>query len=337
MTDDAGAESARTKAESRRSFPYAAYFRDVNLAPQLLMAPEEIPWLTSIPADPEPRDTVLYLGCQALRTPEFCLEAIDVLGTLRADFVSFGGSAVCCGSVHQFFGHDIDLAERVSSSTTAKIARFKARNVLTICPNCNFQYEKGVASRSEPPFRMRHFYEYLHEHLAELRFVQPIAKKIGLHRHAGSSHHQDEHGQMCFDILSSIPGTEIVDLPQFPELGPICYGRAHRSLDDKRHGEIMDALFASALEQRCDVVATIYHACQRELCHEERRGPFTVRSVVGLVAEALGGGRGDRLKRLKKADDLEAALSEVEPNRAARGISHENTRAVIGGLLGRSP
>jgi len=326
-------DDGRRDAEGRRRFPYAAYFGEVNLAPQLLLAPEEISWLSKIPANPAPRETVLYLGCQALKTPHFCLEAMDVLTSLGTDFAAFGGSAVCCGSVHQFFGNDLDLAERVSQSTTAKIASFKARNVLTICPNCNYQYEKGAASEGDVPFRMRHFYDFLHERLADLRFVAPLKKKIGLHRHAGSSHHQDEHGQKCFEILSAIPGVTVVDLPAFDELGVICYGRAHRKLDDRRHAEIMDALFSAATAEGCDIVATIYHACQRELCQEERRGAFEVKSVVGLVAEALGHRHEDKLKRLKKLGDVDAAMKELAPNIAAHGIDPCVARTLLSSLL----
>jgi len=321
----------RSEAESRRPFPYAKYFGEVNLAPQALLA--DVPWLTKIPRDPAPRETVLYLGCQALKTPHFCMEAMDILKALGTDFVAFGGSSVCCGSVHQSFGLDEDLAERVSTSTTAKIASFKAKNVLTICPNCNYQYEKGAASKGDVPFAMRHFYDFLHERVSELRFVNPLNKKVGLHRHAGSSHHQDEHGQKCYEILSAIPGITIVDLPAFEELGVICYGKAHRKLDDKRHAEIMEALFGAAIAAGCDIVATTYHACQRELCQEERRGDFQVKSVVGLVAEALGYGHEDKLKRLKKAGDVEAAMNELAPNLAAHGISPEMARTLLRSLL----
>jgi heterodisulfide reductase subunit D len=323
-------EGERQEAEGRRKFPYARYFSDVNLAPQILLG--DIPWLTKIPPKPERRETLLYLGCQALKTPHFCLEAMDVLTALGMDFVAFGGSAVCCGSVHQHFGRDLDLSERVGNATTSKIGGFQADNVLTICPNCTYQYEHGAASKAEVPFEMRHFYDFLHERIGSLQ-LKPLRKKIGLHRHAGSSHHQDEHGQKAFEILSAIPGVTIVDLPAFEELGVLCYPRGFRKPDDKRHAEIMDALFGAAMREKVDVVATIYHACQRELCQEERRGGFEVKSVVGLVAEALGYSHEDTLKRLKKAGDVDAAMAELAPNIAAHRIDPAVARALLESLL----
>ena len=324
-------DPARVEAEGRRPFPYARYFSDVNLTPQLLLG--EIPWLTKIPHAPKPQDTVLYLGCQALKTPHFCMEAMDILKSLGTEFVAFGGSAVCCGSVHQHFGRDLDLSERVGNATTTKIGSFEAENVLTICPNCTYQYEHGAASEGDVPFEMRHFYDFLHERLGDLRFPRPLEKRIGLHRHVGSSHHQDEHCQKAYEVLAAIPGVTIVDLPTFEDLGVLCYPKGFRKPDDKRHAEIMDSLFGAAIAEKCDIVATVYHACQRELCQEERRGDFEVKSVVGLVAEALGFKHEDKLKRLKKAGDVEAAMQELAPNIAAHGVNPDVARALLKSLL----
>jgi Fe-S oxidoreductase len=183
-TSDAAPDAEREQAERSRPFPYARYVSDVNLAPQILLG--TVPWLSKIPPAPERQETLLYLGCQALKTPHFCLEAMDVLKAMGLDVVAFGGSAVCCGSVHQHFGHDEALSERVGKATTGKIASFRAENVLTICPNCTYQYEHGAASRGDVPFEMQHFYDFLHARIGSLPLA-PLEKKVGLHRHAGSS------------------------------------------------------------------------------------------------------------------------------------------------------
>jgi heterodisulfide reductase subunit D len=95
----------------------------------------------------------------------------------------------------------------------------------------------------------------------------------------------------------------------------------------------LDALFDAAITADVDVVATIYHACQRELCQEERRGRFEVKSVVGLVAESLGIRHDDVLKRLKKAGDVDAAMIELAPNISANGIDPAVARELLKNLL----
>lgn len=315
-------------------FPYAAYFREVDVMPALQMLPEEMPWMQAIPENPEARDTVFYLGCQSLKTPHFVMEAMDVLKALGLDFATIGGPANCCGSVHQNFGKDYAIAEKVSASATERIMAFKPNNVLTVCPNCTHQYENVVAKKAALPFEMTHFYDFILERAAGLKFVERLDIKVGLHRHVGSSHHQDRHGDACKEILSLIPGIEVVDLPGFPELGPLCYMRAVRGVPDERYEEMMRQMFGAAQEAGCDVVATIYHACQRELCHEEARGDFKVRSVLGLVAEAMGfPPREDKILAYKKMGDIEKVMAAVEPNMKAHGISPDVARTVLTSVL----
>lgn len=333
------------KAEGGRAFPYAAYFSEIDVMPALLMMPDEIPWLRQAPRDPGPHETVLYLGCQALKTPHFCREAIDVLESLGESVVTIGGPAVCCGSVHENFGHDLDLAEGAGKSTTGKLASFAPENVLTICPNCTHQYEHGVASTlDDMPFDMTHFYQHVHANRGRLDFRVSGARprRVGLHRHLGSSHHQDEHGDLCAELLAAIPGVEVVELPTLEALGPLCYPRAFRRIEDDAWAAYTDRLFGVAREAGCDVVATIYHACQRELAIEvagralrgDQYGATEVVSVCGLLSRALGHPpRDDGIRRLKALGDVDAVMAAVAPNVEAHRIDPALARRVVTSVL----
>lgn len=315
------------------AFSYKSYFDQANVLAALQMMPDEIPWLTQVPAEPEPRDTVLFLGCNALKTPHLILSVVDTLNAMGVDFVTLGGPANCCGIVHHL-GEDYDVSEKLSDSSTAKIARFRPHNVVTICPNCNYQYENVVSKTTEVPFEMVQFYEFLHARLADLPIRGNFAKRIGLHRHAGSSHHQDRHGEVCTDILRAIPGVEVVDLPQYRELGAYCTARAMTNATPDRHAEIIDELFAAATGAACDIVATLYHSCQRELCGEEHRRGVEVKSVYTIVGDALGFPHEDKLKRFKEIGDVEHVLEVVAPNLAAHHLPPEAARAALASVLG---
>jgi len=327
------ADDAPSKPIKRR-FPYADYFREVDVMPALQVKPDDLPWMQAIPDKPEARDAVLYLGCQALKTPHFVREAMDVLTALGMDFATIGGPANCCGSVHQNFGKDYAIAEKVSEAASARIMAFQPNNVLTVCPNCTHQYENVVSKKTDLPFEMAHYYDFLLERAAALKFVKPLNLRIGLHRHLGSSHHQDRHGDACAELLGKVPGVKVVELPAFEELGALCYMRAARGVTQERYEEIMQAIFGAAVAESCDVVATIYHSCQRELCHEDHRGPFKVRSVPGLLAEALGcPPREDLFREYKRLGDLDKVMEAAEPLARAHGISPETARVVLRSVL----
>ena len=317
-------------------FSYKDYFGGINVIAALQLMPDEIPWLTIVPRDPEPKDTVLFLGCNALRTPHLILATVDVLKALEVDFVTLGGPANCCSIVHSLHG-DTHMAEKVSETSTDKIARYKPNNVVTICPNCNYTYEHVVAKTQDPPFEMVQFYEFLHARIQDAPFKKPFEKRIGLHRHLGSSHHQDRHGDMCADILAAIPGVEVVELPSFEDLGALCTHRASTDMTEERYDEIMDALFAAAAAEKCDMMAVIYHSCQRELGGQEYRAtgaPVEVKSVYEIVAEAFGYHHEDKIKRFRKIGDVDAILADVAPNMEAHRISPEAARAALATLLG---
>ncbi len=320
-------------ASDEQKFPYTNYFREVNVMAALQLMPDEIPWLTKVPDTPEPYDTVLFLGCNALKTPHIVQAALAISRTLTPRCVAIGGPANCCGILHHMNG-DLQQADRIAESSTSKVASFRPTNVVTICPNCNYYFENVVSRQHEVPFEMMQFYEFVHPRVSQLAITRPYPKRVGLHRHVGSSHHQDRHGDVCAEILRAIPGLELVELPSFPDLGPLCTARAARNLSDARYAEVLDELFAAAAREACDVLATIYHSCQRELCGEEARGPVEVKSVITILAEALGFEFEDKLKRFKKIGNVDVVLEEVAPYVKAHRLSPQVARTVLASVIG---
>ena len=314
-------------------FSYRDYFSQANVLAALQLMPAEIPWLTIVPADPEPRDTVLFLGCNALKTPHLILSVVDTLRAMGVDFVTLGGPANCCGIVHHL-GEDFDVSEAMSDTSTAKIVRFQPNHVVTICPNCNYQYDNVVTKTADVPFEMVQFYEFLHERLSELPIKRRYEKRVGLHRHAGTSHHQDRHGDVCAEILKAIPGIEVVELPSFKELGAYCTASAMTDATPERYQEIMDEMFSAAADRNCDIVATIYHSCQRELCGEEHRVPsMEIKSVYTIIGEALGFDHEDKLKRYKQIGDIDKILDEAAPYIDAHELSPEAARKALASVI----
>ena len=314
------------------NFSYKQYFAQSDILAALQLMPEEILWLTTVPAEPDSCDAVLFLGCNALKTPHLILSVVDILSAMGIQFVTIGGPANCCGIVHHL-GEKFDVAEAVADSATAKVARFQPRNVVSICPNCNYHYDNVVSKTAEIPFQMEQIYEFLNERLSDLPAMQPFEKRVGLHRHEGTSHHQDRHGDMCADILRAIPGVELVELPSFEELGAYCTTKTMTITTAERYEEIMDELFSVA-DRECDVMATMYHSCQRELCGRDHRAPsLEVKNVCTILAEAMGFPHEDRFARYRRIGDIDEIMHDAAPFIEAHGLMPDAVRKALAAVI----
>jgi Fe-S oxidoreductase len=81
-------------------FDYADYFAQISVLGDLLRDRPERAWLTTMPRDPEPKQYVVWLGCNVLRTVHIVETLDDILKQIGVDYVMLGGAANCCGVQH---------------------------------------------------------------------------------------------------------------------------------------------------------------------------------------------------------------------------------------------
>ena len=96
--------------------------------------------------------------------------------------------------------------------------------------------------------------------------------------------------------------------------------------------------FAAAETAGVDTLATIFHACHREICHYESGQSFEILNFMELVGESLGFRHEDVYKRLKLMQDIDAIVRDSEDLIARHGLDLEQVRDVIHAdmLSGRS-
>ena len=82
------------------TFSFARYFGEINILADLQFMPGEKPYIGWPSAAPEPKDLLLNLGCNVLRTAHLAKTVISVLKAMGFDFNTVGGPAHCCGIVH---------------------------------------------------------------------------------------------------------------------------------------------------------------------------------------------------------------------------------------------
>jgi hypothetical protein len=135
------------------------------------------------------------------------------------------------------------------------------------------------------------------------------------------------------EILSAIPGVEVVDLG-IPSVGLMSnYLRALPAY--KRELQLKELETARA--EAVDALVVVYHADYRELCAHERDWPFEIVNVLEVVGEAMGLRQEDEYKRLKLMQNVEAILADCADLAAQHGLEPKTTRLAVQAMLNDQP
>lgn len=278
-------------------------------------------------ADAPTGEVTFYTGCNVWKTPHIVLTALDALEAVGVSATVMGGPTMCCG-VYAFNQGDGKVSGRQAFGTVEKLAAAGSARTLSWCPSCQVQIGdlalgNWAAEKGEKPFDMDPFYSFLAERIEDLRpHLRPVPpRRVGLIERPAIP------GAMAAvkTILGAIPGVELVELDVRPA------GVMENTLavlKDFRDSQ-RAAYLAEAEAKGLDVLATVYHACHRELCRYDDGRPFEILNVMSLLAEALGRPREDRYKALKALGSVEAVIAAVAPDAAARGLDLAPLRSAL--------
>jgi Fe-S oxidoreductase len=306
--------------------------RDVMQLSRMQLTEAQLARLGQDPSEPaeasaEPPEVVFYTGCNVLKTPHIALLALDILDALDMSYEVLGGPSHCCGVVQMRTG-DVAASGRFGETTMDKLARSKSGKVLAWCPTCLVQFNEFTLptierAGSSPPFEMTPFMVYLRSKLDGLRslFRYRVPMRIALHRHTGAAGVMEASAQ----ILSAIPGIELVDLGQ-PSVGLMSnYLRALPAYKRELQLKELEAARDAAL----DALVTVYHADYRDLCAHERDWPFKIVNALEVVGEAMGLREDDSYKRLKLKQDVDAIIDDCADLVAQHGLDPANVRLAV--------
>jgi len=284
---------------------------------------------------PEKPDFVFYTGCNVLKTPHIALLALDLMDALGVTYRVMGGPSHCCSVVH-FRTGDLEASGSLAENTLAKLASAKNGQVLSWCASCHVQFtefnmpahERMTGSR---PFEMTPFMRFLRARLDDIKpmLQRRLDLRVALHRHPGVPGIMEA----AADILTAIPGIELVDLHQ-PAVGLM--SNYLRALPEYKRKLQLDELTA-ARDAKVDALVAVYHPDHRELCAHERNFPFRIVNLLELVGESMGLSQEDRFKRLKKLQDADLILAETHDLLAQHRIREDTARASIQAMLDEQP
>ena len=307
------------------TFDFQKYFGEIIPRADAARENEERPWQMAVPRNPEPREFVLYLGCNVLRTVNLAESAIELLRYLGVDFAAVGGPANCCGIIHQNNGA-AETGDKLRHNSLGNLAAFKPKEVLIFCPSCHMRMDEAIPEREPFGIPYRHLSEFLVENLGRMKFAGRVERRVAFHGHTTQAQ-QDKDSEMTRTLLEAIPGLEVVTLPPVSELGRMCTPAVVAALGESRYQEVIGAIFAEARAQGSDAVVTAYHGCYRLLCDWEAAQGVEVIHYATLLCEALGLRRyRDTYKALRQQADPEAAFQTLEAAAQRRGVNMKRLR-----------
>jgi len=313
--------------------------RDVTQISRLQLTDEQLARLGQDPnasdSAAEPPDVVFYTGCNVLKTPHIALLALDIMDAIGVSYSVMGGPTHCCGVVQMRTG-DVEGSGRFGESTMTKLAKSRSGMVLAWCPSCLVQFNDFTLPTLERageqrPFEMTPFMLFLRSRLDALRplMCNPVPMRVALHRHTGVPGAMEA----AAEILSSVPGIELIDLGQ-PSVGLMSnYLRALPAY--KRELQLKE--LEAARDAGVDALAVVYHADYRELCAHERDWPFKIVNVLEIVGESIGLHEQDDFKRLKIMQNVDAIVTDCADLAARHGLDPATTRLAVQAMLNEQP
>lgn len=328
-TARAAAASAAQPADVTATAGFRAMTRGVKLLSRLQLPPDLLARLDPprrIPDAPPP-DVVFYTGCHILKTPHIALICLDVLDRLGLSYAVMGGPAHCCGTI-QFGAGDFPGAGRVALNTIDKLAAPGASQILSWCPSCQIQLGEiqlpaYTAATGAAPFDFDPFYTFLEARLERLRplLVHRVDKRVALNERPG----HPAVNQAVRAVLRAIPGVELVEL-DVPRAGVM--SNALSVLPEFKR-TLREREFAAAAEAGVTTLATVFHACHRELVQYAPDVTFEIVNAMELLGESMGIHHADLFKQLVLLQDVDAIIAESGDLATGYDLPLEELRAII--------
>ena len=309
----------------------------VRILSRLQQPPEVLARLRGLDGPPRttPPDIVFYTGCNILKTPHIALLCLDILDLLGVDYEVMGGSGQCCG-VYQFREGDFANTARVGFATIDGLATAGASTVLSWCPSCQLQigevalpsYERQFGDK---PFDLNPFLVFLADRADELAGLMKhrVDERVALHERPVLP----QVMAAVKKLLSIVPGVELVDI-DVPRVGTQANSLAVLPAFKR---ELVQRELAAVADAGVTTLATVYHACHRELCDAGDGRSFEIINFMEILGEGLGLESEDLYKRLKLMGDIDDIITETSPLIAAHKLDLDTVRDALLAEFGGPP
>lgn len=243
-----------------------------------------------------------WISCIAsedLRNQEVVKAFVHVLNHAGIDFAHLGKEEACCGEFVKRLGED-GLFEAIVEGNYGTFAAFGISSLVTTSPHCfhtmNRDYpplRSKLNIEDAPDLQARHHTEFIAELIknGKLTFTGHLERRVTFHDPCYIGRHNGLYDQPR-EVLRSIPGLQLVEMPRSRENSFCCGGGGGRmwleSTSDERMAEIR---VKEAADTGADILVTACPFCMSNLHDAVKTAGYAdrmeVKDIAELVAEAL--------------------------------------------------
>ena len=334
------AEGASNLPRGDKPLPAALYHAQEEPA-RLLIAKDEMRWMThNVPPD-RSVDVFLLLGCGARGLPHILLDSVALLEALGVRFVAGAGQQFCCGNPYR--PDRLDAADRLTANSIDRMTAWGASTIVHWCTACQLTF--GAWSRNSDevwsggtvmPMQPRgavqdgvenvHIHTFIERRLRELGDHVPWKKtpqrRVLVEGHPELTEVHDVAMTTGAKMLSLVPGVEVLGYAKAPEAfarpGSNCSNAlADLTLHDVQR--IRSEIAAQARAQGADTISCQHHNCHRTWSRFASES-LRIEQCVSIVAEALGVRSPDRYQEFAQLGETASVVDRAEPYWQTWGI-----------------
>jgi len=334
MARIASMNARKGEAEVRRGAQqyFNSMGRSTRTISRLQLAPEVLDRLAPKLRAPEEYDRapdiVFYTGCNVIKTPHIALLVLEVLDALDVSYEVMGGTATCCG-IQQFKRGDPKTAGRLGVNTIERLARPGASKVVSWCPSCFIQIGEvampayAASTGAAMPFEIAPLAELFAERLDDLRplFTHRVEKRVALQERSAVPSIM----AAVKAVLRAIPGLDLVEL----DVPVMSTQASHLSVLPQFKEELRQREFAAAAAAGVTTIASIFHACHRDLIAYQPQVTFELLNFMELIGEAMGIQIPDLYKKLRLMGDIDQIIADTSDMIAAHQLDLDTVRDVL--------
>jgi len=238
---------------------------------------------------------LLYFPCctpaYEPKARRIAVATVAILKKVGADFGILGVEESCCGESARKAGEE-GLFQNLAGNNIDAFTRNGVSKIITTSPHCYHTF-KNEYPELGGNFEVIHYTQYLAGLIddGKLKFTKEISKRVAYHDPCYLGRHNKVYDEPR-RILQSIPGVELVELPDAFEDALCCGGGGGRLwMETKKEERFSDLLIEQALEVGADVLTTCCPYCivnlDDSVLNMEKGDAIEIKDISELVQEVI--------------------------------------------------